>query len=180
MPADVVSQGDGGGGAAFVAGGGEDPRGGNPSGWVCVCAVSELGLAPQAGPEVGYSPVEDGHPLLLLGPASAANSGPLVASALGPQGVTPHRTGPIHQGKYITMWLPRGCTTPALGFPVLHSEVRRRDWIHLRVLRKVPKPPPLSRFFAKVLAMDRRGGDEGRNKRWMDGYGEECRGDDPR
>jgi hypothetical protein len=53
------------------------------------------------------------------------------------------------------------------------SEVRRRDWAHLQFLRKVPKPPPLSRSFAEVMAMDRRGGDEGRNKHRMDGYGEE-------
>jgi hypothetical protein len=68
------------------------------------------------------------------------------------------------------MWLPRGCLDPSLGFPVSSQEVWRRG--PFRYLLRSPVPPPLSRSFAEVVAMSRRG-DEGRGKRRLEGFGEE-------
>jgi hypothetical protein len=127
-----------------------DPGGGTLASSAGAESVSKLGLGALAGLEVGCGPEAEGHPLLLLGPTPVATSGPLLGCSAGAQGTALRRPSPTRQGRYITMWLPKGCTSPALGFPVPLSEVRRRDWSHLRFLHKVPKPPPLSRSFAEV------------------------------
>ncbi|KAK1695863.1 hypothetical protein QYE76_012560 [Lolium multiflorum] len=76
------------------------------------------------------------------------------------------------------LWMPKGCTDPALGFPASKSESRRRIF---RTLRRFPSPTPLSRSYAAAVVMGRDGRDgwegrdgyrDGRNKRRMDGYEE--------
>jgi hypothetical protein len=133
-----------------------DPGGGSIASGAVVETVSVMGLGVQVGLEVGCGPEVEGHPLLLLGPAPVAALGPLVGCSAGAQGMAPRQPSPTRQGRYITTWLPKGCTSPELGFPVPLSEVRRRDWFRLRFLHKVHKPPLLSRSFAEVVAMDRR------------------------
>ncbi|KAK1632262.1 hypothetical protein QYE76_006577 [Lolium multiflorum] len=122
-------------------------------------AVAPAGLGPLGPPSLGprgeFGPDSLEHPLLTLGPPreggglgrlfSVAN-GPVVAQA------QPERW----------LWLPLGCRDPELGFPARPSE-RKRCGVHLpfRTLLRIPDSPPLSRCFAKVVAMAGGGGGGG-------------------
>ncbi|KAK1683243.1 hypothetical protein QYE76_044091 [Lolium multiflorum] len=121
-----------------------------------------------AGPVVGRTVGEAEHPLLLLGPPLGELFGPCEAPVRPMSQEVAHFAGPHW------LWLPRGCTTPSLGFPARASEVYR---LHssARTLHRIPEPPPLTRSFAEAL-MERYGGEgsggDGRNKRRFGGYGE--------
>ncbi|KAK1647690.1 hypothetical protein QYE76_065495 [Lolium multiflorum] len=121
------------------------------------------------GPDLGLVVEEQEHPLLLLGP-------PLVGP-FGPQGGlvrSPPRQEEAQHAGPKWLWLPKGCTTPSLGFPARPSEVNRFH-SSARTLFRLPEPPPLSRTFAEVV-MERYGGEgsggDGRNKRRFGGYGD--------
>ncbi|KAK1677133.1 hypothetical protein QYE76_037981 [Lolium multiflorum] len=122
----------------------------------------------RAGPVVGLTEVETGHPLLLLGPP--------LGELDGPQG-DPVRPVSQEVAQYDGprwLWLAKGCTTPSLGFPARSSEVSRFHTT-ARTLFRIPAPPPLTRSFAEVV-MERYGGEgsggDGRNKRRYGGYGD--------
>ncbi|KAM0898558.1 hypothetical protein ACQ4PT_021877 [Festuca glaucescens] len=108
------------------------------------------------------------HPLLMLGPALDGLSGPLVAQVWEREQAVAQVEGPRW------LWMPRGCTTPSLGFPARPNEVKRRASL-ARTLFHIPEPPPLTRSFAEVV-MERYGGDggggDGRNKRRYGDYGD--------
>jgi hypothetical protein len=121
---------------------------------------------------MGCGPSEGFHPLLLLDPVEVSGPsgpvGPARVSSPGPRVLV--SSAVARRGRYKRMWLPRGCLDPSLGFLVSSQEVWRRG--PFRYLLRSPVPPPLSRSFAEVVAMSRRG-DEGRGKRRLEGFGEE-------
>jgi hypothetical protein len=126
------------------------------------------------GLELGCGPSEVSHPLLLLGPlVDPGPIGPvgLVRWALSPGPRVLASSDAARRGRFKWMWLPRGCLDPSLGFLASSQEVWWRSGPSRSLLR-IPDPPLLSRSFAEVVAMARRG-DEGRGKRRLEGYGED-------
>jgi hypothetical protein len=150
----------------------------SPRGVDRLCSPGEKGTLPTrtgagptlllAGPLVGRVEEETEQPLLLLGPPLGEMSGPRAVPVRPVIQEVAQVAGPRW------LWLPRGCTTPSLGFPARASEVNRLHSF-ARTLHRIPEPPPLMRSFAEVL-MERYGGEgsggDGRNKRRFGGYGD--------
>lgn len=96
------------------------------------------------------SSVADFPPLVPSGPV-----GPIVRVP-APQPSLAHVASRAQVGTARTgyLWIPRGSSSPLLGFPASASDLRRHRLPIRRLIRSSP-PPPLLLPFAVVLSMDK-------------------------